>query len=81
MKATYITPPPTTRIVVLEMTEDEAETLMLVCANVGGDQQKSRRRDTNSISKVLGKLGIKRATGKTAQITSENSIYFKGEEY
>ncbi len=73
MKVTIETPP-VDRVVVVEMSEEVAQTLLIVCDNVGGSVWYSRRRNTDALAKVLTDAGIKQPTGNDAEV--ESCLYF-----
>ncbi len=79
MKVTIETPPPIVPkpVVTIEMSEDEAESLLIICDHIGGGQA-SRRVHFDHLSKELRLAGIKKpiVTG-TREV---GAIYFEGRE-
>ena len=48
----------TTKTIVLELSEREAETLRIISGGVGGDPQTTRRGDIDAIRGALGCIGV-----------------------
>ncbi len=46
-------------VYVLELTQDEADTLRLVCGRIGGSHRETRRGDMASISAALDAAGLR----------------------
>jgi hypothetical protein len=57
--ATATAQPVSNRMIVLTLTEQEAETLHTVTRKISGSVETSRRGHTDSIGKALRELGIK----------------------
>lgn len=74
MKAITIIPP-VECLIQVEMTEREAETLRIVCAKVGSDPEKSRRKDTDALDKALREAGVSRLSFANINCHSGN-IFF-----
>ena len=70
-----ITTPPVERIVTVEMSEAEAETLRILCEHTGGAPNHSRRKHTDALNKALYDADIQY---RGDQVTG--STYFKTEE-
>ena len=71
MKATITTP--TDRVVVIEMSESEAEALLAVCQHIGGDRIKSRRGHFDNLATALRTVYIK---VDTRDIRQGSDIWF-----
>lgn len=70
-----ITTPPVKRIVTIEMSEAEAETLRILRQHVGGDILHSRRWHIDTLDKALDRAGIQ-CNGDPCH----GSVYFNTEE-
>lgn len=57
--ATATTRPISQRIIILELSEEEAETLRCVVRSVAGSPTISRRKHTHSIENALRGVGVK----------------------
>lgn len=75
MKVT-ITTPPVEKIVTVEMSEAEAQTLRIICGHIGGDPNNSRRKHIDALYRALSHAGI--LCDYDSYPTG--SIYFKDEE-
>ena len=76
-KATLVKPEPPKPTVLLELSYEEAQTLLIVTGYIAGNPQRSRRKHTDNIGKALSDVGVvnKEKTGVSNLIT-ERCIYF-----
>jgi len=79
-KATLVKPEPPKPNVLLELSYEEAKTLLTVTALIGGDPQLSRRKHTDKIGKALIDIGLgyKEELDSVSKIA--RSIYFVDQE-
>ena len=67
---------PRERVVTITMKESEAQSLLIVCAHIGGMPKTSRRDHFTSLTKVLKAAGIKVPAGDDNGTLDEGSIFF-----
>lgn len=65
---------------VLELTPEEAETLVILSGCVGGNPSNTRRKHTNAICNALLATGIQRPSFEKTVKTHRGSIWFNPEE-
>jgi hypothetical protein len=71
-KATLVKPEPPKPNVLLELSYEEAKTLLIVTDRIGGDPQLSRRKHADKIGQALRDVGLEYKEEKTA----DYHIYF-----
>jgi len=78
MKVTIETPPieAPPMVVVLEMSKEEAASLLTICAHIGGSAILSRRGHFDNFAKVLRGAGIRHPTREESGTNNKGSIYF-----
>lgn len=64
--------------VLLDLSEDEAETLLTLTGHVGGDSRRGRRGHTDSIAKALTSAGVRYLPpgGVVKNEKTTGSVYF-----
>lgn len=65
------------RTIILHLSEDEALTLRVILANVGGDPLLSRRKHANAIDDGLATLGIRPGVNHPSIPNVPSGIIFK----
>lgn len=79
MKVTIKTPP-VERIVTIEMSEDAAQSLRIICDRIGGDPDTSGRRHFDNLKKALDMAGIHCPPGGHLREYPRSHIMFLNQE-
>lgn len=74
-KAKLIPPVPVTPNVQLELTPEEAQTLLDITRNIGGNPTETRRKHSDSIASALRSVGYT-SNSRPYDIESNSSFYF-----
>ncbi len=79
MKVTTHTPP-TKRLVTIEMTEDEAQSLRIICTRIAGHPNKSRRGHFDWLALALDNIGITVLPRSELRDDPRSQLYFLNRE-